>query len=293
MTAIRDRSLGFAVMHQILFHVVVSGLALAIAFSLPAAATFVLHEWWPRVAASSKLLLATELGLAAVLVLAFNALSLAWEGLRARRLHDMVALVQVRRDGARDVDRAGAKAMRAARDALIVSVTGFHTFAAEKAPFRDLVGRCFETRVMLLNPFSEGARARIRSLPDPQAAEALYREEIGASIAFLKSLWEAGRRVRLKLYDAAPFWSIVVAGEHAWVRYCHDGYPMATQPDYVFALRKDQPTQGLFPPFCSYALDQWNDPPHAEYDLATGELVLRSAEGAQLGRAGLPLAPAG
>jgi hypothetical protein len=98
--------------------------------------------------------------------------------------------------------------------------------------------------------------------------------------------------VRLKLYDAAPFWSIVVAGEHAWVRYCHDGYPMATQPDYVFALRKDQPTQGLFPPFCSYALDQWNDPRHAEYDFATGQLVLRSAEGAELGRAGLPLAPA-
>src|SRR5512139_4134883 len=143
MIAIRDRSAGFAVMHQILFHVAVSGLALAIAFSLPSAANFVLHEWWPRVAASSKLLLATELGLAAVLVLLFNALSLAWEGLRARRLRDMAALVQVRRDGAPDGDGAGARAMRAARDALIVSVTGFHTFASEKAPFRDLVGRCF------------------------------------------------------------------------------------------------------------------------------------------------------
>lgn len=290
MTAIGERSPGFAVMQQIFFHLAVSGLALAIAFSLPAVATFVLDDWWPRVAASSKLLLATELGLAAALVLAFNALRLAWEGLRARRMRDMAALVQVRRDGG---GKAGPEAMLAARDALIVSVTGFHTFAAEKAPFRDLVNRCFEARVLLLNPFSEGARARIRSLPDPGRAEALYREEIGASIAFLRSLWEAGRRVRLKIYDAAPFWSIVVAGEHAWVRYCHDGYPLATQPDYVFALRRDQPTQGLFPPFCSYALDQWNDPRNAEYDFATGDLVLRSAEGAELGRARLPLAPAG
>ena len=293
MTAIGERSPGFAVMQQIFFHLAVSGLALAIAFSLPTVATFVLDEWWPRVAASSKLLLATELGLAAALVLAFNALRLAWEGLRARRMRDMAALVHVRRDDARGAGKAGPEATSAARDALIVSVTGFHTFASGKAPFRDLVNRCFETRVLLLNPFSEGARARIRSLPDPGKAEALYREEIGASIAFLRSLWEAGRRVRLKIYDAAPFWSIVVAGELAWVRYCHDGYPLATQPDYVFALRRDQPTQGLFPPFCSYALDQWNDPRHAEYDFATGDVVLRSAEGAELGRARLPLASAG
>lgn len=292
MTAVHPRSPGFALVQQVLFHVAVSGLALAIAFSLPAVAEFVLHQWWPRVSANAKLLLATELALAATLVLLANALGFAWEGVRARRMRDQASLVQVRRDDGRGAGRHPAAA-RNARDALIVSVTGFHTFASDRAPFRELLERSFEARVLLLDPFSEGARSRIRSLPDPERARELYHEEIGASIAYLRSLWESGRRVRLKLYQAAPFWSIVVAGEHAWVRYCHDGYPIASQPDYVFALRPDEPTQGLFPPFCAYALDQWNDTRHAEYDFATGELVLRDADGAERDRAPIPLAVAG
>ncbi|NJD87259.1 MAG: hypothetical protein FIB05_04460 [Betaproteobacteria bacterium] len=293
MTAVHPRSPGFALVQQILFHVAVSGLALAIAFSLPAVADFVLHQWWPRVSANAKLLLATELALAAALVLLANALGFAWEGVRARRMRDLASLVQVRRDDGRGGAKPLPAAARAARDALIMSVTGFHTFASDRAPFRELLERSFEARVLLLDPFSEGARSRIRSLPDPERARELYLEEIGASIAYLRSLWESGRRVRLKLYQAAPFWSIVVAGEHAWVRYCHDGYPIASQPDYVFALRPEEPTQGLFPPFCAYALDQWNDSGHREYDFATGELVLRDADGAERDRAPFPLALAG
>jgi len=293
MHAIHARSPGFAMIQQVLFHAFVSVLAIGIAFSLPAVASFVLYEWWPRVSASSKLLLVTELGLAALLVLFFNALHLAWEGLRVKRLHDIAALVQVRRDRGPDSRKAAPKVAATARDALILSVTGYHTFAEDNAPFRDLVDHGFETRVLLLNPYSEGARERIRSLPDPEKADALYREEIGASIAHLKALRDSGRRIRLKLYDRAPFWSIVVAGERAWVRYCHDGYPLRSQPDYVFALRPDQPTQGLFPPFCMYALNQWNDPAHAEYDFATGDLVHRTPEGAEVGRTSFPLFAAG
>ena len=289
MYAIRQRNPGFAVMQQVLFHAFVSVLSIAIAFSLPSLASFVLYEWWPRVTASSKLLMVTELGLAAVLVILFNALHLAWDGLRVRRLHDAAALVHIRRDGG----SSSRKAVRAAHDALILSVTGCHTCAAADAPFRELVGQCFETRVLLLNPYSEGARTRIRSLPDPQEADALYRQEIGASIAHLKALRDSGHRIRLKLYDRAPFWSIVVAGEQAWVRYCHDGYPLRSQPDYVFALRPEQPTQGLFPPFCMYTLNQWNDPAHAEYDFAKGELVHRSTDGVEVSRSAFPLLAAG
>jgi hypothetical protein len=287
MQAIHARSPGFALIQQVFFHALVSTLAVGIAFSLPELASFVLYEWWPSVSSSSRLLLVTELGLAAALVLLFNALHLAWEGLRVKRLHDTAALVHVRRD--RTPGGAVHQAAPAARDALILSVTGFHTFAADDAPFRDLVGHCYESRVLLLNPFSDGARERIRSLPDPVEADALYRQEIGASIAHLAALRESGRRVSLKLYDRAPFWSIVVAGEQAWVRYCHDGYPLRTQPDYVFALRPDAPTQGLFPPFCMYTLNQWNDPANAEYDFATGELVRRAPDGAEASRCAFPL----
>jgi hypothetical protein len=289
MQAVHARSSGFALLQQVLFHALVSTLAVGIAFSLPAMAKFVLYEWWPRVVESSKLLLVTELGLAAMLVLLFNALHLAWEGLRVKRLHDVAALVHVRRDKDTVSRKRARRATATARDAVILSVTGFHTFADAQAPFRELVDRCLETRVLLLNPFSDGARERIRSLPDPVEAEKLYRQEVTASVARLKALREAGRRVSLRFYDRAPFWSIVVAGDQAWVRYCHDGYPLSTQPDYVFALRTDEPTQGLFPPFCKYTLNQWDDPANAEYDFATGELVRRGPDGTEISRTALPL----
>jgi hypothetical protein len=283
---------GFAVIQQVSIHAFVSLLSLSIAFSLPTVASFVLYEWWPRVSASSTLLLATEIALAAMLVLVFNAGRLAWQGLRILRLHNIAALVQVRRDdgpSSRRMVRKHGTAKIAARDALILSVTGFHTFAEENAPFHELVGHCFETRVLLLHPLSDGAKERIRSLPDPEAAGALYRQEIRSSITHLKALRDSGRHIRLKLYERAPFWSIVVAGDLAWVRYCHDGYPLRTQPDYVFALRKDEPTQGLFPPFCRYTLNEWDDPTHAEYDFTTGELVYRSADGAEKRREAIAL----
>jgi hypothetical protein len=293
MHAIHDRGSGFAMVRQVFFHAFVSVLAIGIAFSLPRVASFVLYDWWPRVTASSKLLLATELALAGLLVLLFHALYLAWAAFRVKRLHGIAALVHVRRDAGGSSRRALRKATQSARDALILSVTGYHTFAAPDAPFHDLVSRGFETRVLLLNPFSDGARDRIRSLPDPDEADLLYRQEIGASIAFLKGLHDSGHRIGLKLYDRAPFWSIVVAGDEAWVRYCHDGYPLRSQPDYVFALRQDEPTQGLFPPFCMYALNQWGDAANAEYDFATGELVRRSADGAEVSRTPFLLPPGG
>lgn len=279
MHAIASRSPGFAMLQQLLFHALVSTLAVGIAFSAAPVARFILYQWWPLVSTSSKLLLASELAVAAALVLAFNALGIAWQGLRAKRLHDIAALVHVRRDGEPGTGPRGGAPIAYARDALILSVTGAHTFGAPGAPFRPLLERCFEARVLLLNPASEGARRRIRSLPDPVEAERLYREEVAASIAYLAALRESGKRVSLRLYDHAPFWSIVVAGDRAWVRHCHDGQPLRTQPDYEFALRHEAPSQGLFPPFCRFALEQWNDPANAEYDFATGRLVRGDGSG--------------
>ncbi len=278
---------GLGVVREIAFHALVSLLALGLAFSVPTVASYVLYDWWPRVSASSRLLLATEIAFAAMLVVLFHLVRVAWDGIRLMYLTEGAALVHVL-DDSPAWWRPRVPVLATGREALFLSVTGFHTFASPEAPFHELASRAYETRVMLLNPHSEGARERIRSLPDPAEARALYLEEIGASIAHLKSLARAGRRVRLKLYDQAPFWSIVVAGEQAWVRYCHDGYPMKTQPDYVFALRKDKPTQGLFPPFCMYALRQWNDPSLAEYDFASDELVWRDAAGTETRRDAFP-----
>lgn len=56
----------------VLLHMCIAILAITIAFSLPMAAQYILYQWWPKVAEDANLLMATEIGLAAALVLLFN-----------------------------------------------------------------------------------------------------------------------------------------------------------------------------------------------------------------------------
>ena len=142
----------------------------------------------------------------------------------------------------------------------------------------------YEIRVMLMNPNGEGAVKRVNSLSDPESLLKTYRQEIETSIAYLKKLSAAGKKISLKLYDDPPFWKLVVTGEYVWVQYCHDGYEVKNQPEYVFALQKDYPTRGFFAPFYTYFLDQWNDSRHPEYNLETDELVYRNSEGNEIKR---------
>ena len=58
-----------------------------------------------------------------------------------------------------------------------------------------------------------------------------------------------------------------------WVQYCHSGFEVKGEPEYVFALNRDNPRLGLFVPFYMYFLEQWNDPRHPRYDFDARELV--------------------
>jgi hypothetical protein len=66
-------------LRQILSHGAITVLAVAIAFSLPGVANYILNEWWPEVQNNANLLLATEVGLASVLALLFNLAKIAWD----------------------------------------------------------------------------------------------------------------------------------------------------------------------------------------------------------------------
>lgn len=135
-----------------------------------------------------------------------------------------------------------------------------------------------------MNPDSEGALKRVNSLSNPESLLETYRRETEASIAYLKKLSAVGKKITLKFYDDQPFWKLVVTGEYVWVQYCHDGYEIKNQPEYVFALQRHNPTRGFFAPFYMYFLNQWNDPRHPEYNLETDELVYRNAEGNEIKR---------
>src|SRR5258707_3797827 len=66
-------------LRHFLSHGVITLLAVAIAFSLPGTANYILNEWWPHVERNPNLLLATEIALASVLALLFNLAKIAWD----------------------------------------------------------------------------------------------------------------------------------------------------------------------------------------------------------------------
>jgi len=278
-------------------------LAVAIAFSLPGFANYILNEWWPEVENNASLLLATEIALASVLAVVFNLATVAWDHRQRVRTARLVSLVHARNANpgwwSRRRERALVNQLTTARDAYVLTLTGYDTLVAEDSLLRPVIGKAYEIRVMLVNPVGQGLRQRAESLPSEVTVLTLHTE-IEATIGALSALRKYGKKVKLKFYDEEPFWKIVVLGDYLWVQHCHSGFVVREQPEYVFALQHTEPRHGLFVPFYMIFLNYWNDPRHPEYDFDTNELVYRDAGGRETRRellgvpidgASLPLAP--
>jgi hypothetical protein len=273
---------------QILFHVLVTVLAIVLAFSLPAIAQYVLYQWWPRVVEDANLLVATEVGLAVTLALLFNIAHVAWEDRQKVRAADLAALVYARHKRHwldRWRERRLVRQLPATRDAYILTLTGFDTFARDDSLLCNILKAAYEIRVMLLNPFARSAEQRVDALRREVTLES-FSGEVHASIAFLESLRTQGKKVTLRFYEQEPFWKVAVLDDHVWIQYCHSGVEIKHEPEYVFARNRDYPRQGLFVPFYMYFLDRWEDARNPEYDFATRELVYRDPLGSELRRAG-------
>src|SRR6266571_1035103 len=156
-------------LRQILSHGVVTLLAIAVAFSLPQAASYILNQWWPKVEGDANLLLATELGLASVLALLFNLAKIAWDNRQKVVTARLASLVYARNAGAgwwsRRRERALVRQLPAARDAFVLTLTGYDTFVADDSLLRDVIEKAYEIRVMLVNPVGKALRERADSLP--------------------------------------------------------------------------------------------------------------------------------
>lgn len=281
----------------IAIHGVITLLAVAIAFSLPEVARYILYQWWPMVETDPSLLLGSEIVLASALVLVLNLAKLSWDHRYTVEMARTAALVYARNGvggwAERWRERRLLKRLPPARDAFVLTMTGYDTFVNESSPLRGPLDGAYELRVMLVNPVGESLRRRADSLP-PEITVLSLQAEIEASIAFLAGLRRRGTKVTLKFYDQMPFWKIVVLGDHAWVQFCHAGFSVSEQPEYVFALHERNPRQGLFVPFYVHALERWNEPDHPEYDFDRNELVYRDAAGNEAARAplGVPIGAA-
>ena len=281
----------FHTLRHILSHIGVTLLAVGIAFSLPMLAQFILFSWWPRVEDDSQLLLINEIIFAAVLVLLFNRFLNARQGRLSHRMNRLASLVHVRHARnwfSRWTDRKLLDRITGTRDVSVMSITGYDTFVSQRRELHNVIDSSYELRVMLMNPYGAGARRRVQSLGDPAPLLETYREETAATIERLAGLAAAGKQVTLKFYEDPPFWNLIVTGEYVWVQYCHDGHELKDQPEYVFALQKDAPTQGLFSAFYVHFLNQWSDSRHPEYDFATRELIYRNDKGNEVKRVPFP-----
>lgn len=281
-------------LHGILVHAVITLVAVAIAFSLPDAARFILFRWWPLVEGDSSLLLGSEIVLASALVLLMNLAKIAWGNrhfVQMARTTQLVYTRNVRRGWCEQWrERRLLKRLPAVRDAFVLTLTGYDTFVDEQSLLRAPLEGAYELRVMLINPAGEALRRRADSLPNGITVLSL-QTEIEATIAFLSKLRKRGSKVVLKFYDQMPVWKVAVLGNHAWVQYCHSGFAVRELPEYVFAMCERNPKQGLFVPFYVHALDRWDESHHPEYDFERNELLYRDAAGNETARTplGVPM----
>ena len=270
-----------------MLHVAITLLALGIAFSLPVLAQYILYQWWPLVASDANLMLASEISLAASLVILLNMWRVASENRLKSRVADTAALVYARHRSnwlTRWRERSLVKKLPTARDAFILTLTGYDTFADPKSLLYEPLRSAYEIRVLLLNPAARSMEKRVNSLPR-EITQQSYAGEVEASIACLAGLRTLGKKVTLKFYEHEPFWKVVVLGDHLWLQYCHSGFEVKSEPEYVFALNPDNPRLGLFVPFYMYFLEQWNSTRHPHYDFDTGELVYSDKCGREIRRA--------
>ena len=281
-------------LRQIFAHGVITLLAVAIAFSLPQVAQYVLYQWWPIVEKDANLLLATEVCLASALVLLLNFVKIAWDDHRKVNVARLAALAYAK-DGdqgwwSRRRESALIKGLPAARDVSVLTLTGYDIFVDKSSGLRDAMQSAYEIRVMLVNPVGEGLRKRVDSL-QPDITLLSFHTEIEATIAELAALRKMGKKITLKFYEHEPFWKVIVLGDHVWVQHCHSGFEVKHQPQYVFSLQHRNPRQGLFVPFYMHFLNQWNTPSHPDYDFETNELVYRDKGGNEFERVelGVPI----
>ncbi len=156
-------------LHGIAIHGAITLLAVAIAFSLPEAAKYILYKWWPMVESDPSLLLGSEIVLASALVLILNVAKHAWDHRYTVEMARTAALVYAR-SGVRGWigrwrERRLLKRLPAARDAFVLTMTGYETFVNEGSPLRGPLDGAYELRVMLVNPVGESLRRRADSLP--------------------------------------------------------------------------------------------------------------------------------
>jgi hypothetical protein len=266
------------------FHAVVVVLSAGIAWSLPTIARQFLI-FWSHVEHEKLLLLIIEVGTALILIMISNYL---WRAHKDRRQAVMargaglISFFPLHDPGAGKTIRELKQQQSLGRTVLAIGVTGHGTIVDDKAELHVLLETSLEAKLLLLNPFSEEAAQRARSLSHPDISPDRFREELQDTIALIKRFRAGGKVIRLKLYSDRPHLRMVILGDYLWLQHYHTGLDVRWMPEYVFQHNRNH--HGLYTLFYQYFMKRWENQEIPEYDFQTDELVYRATNGTEIRR---------
>ncbi len=268
---------------RVLYHIGLAALSAAIVLFFPRGLNFIARKaliYWSFLGNEKLVVVFLEIAVAAMLVFFFNALGRSWRDRRLSNMAKSAGLVLVKPARgflARRRIRKMKEKHAYAKDVMIIGSTGLRTFVDPKGDLYQVLHNCRNAKIMLLDPFGEGARVRAMSILNPLVTPETFREQVGKSIEFLKGLSAVKKEVKLKLYQDVPLLKLAILDDHIWIQHYHAGLDVQQMPEYVF--KHDQNIGSLYVPFYQFFMTRWNDPQVAEYDLESDELVYRDADG--------------
>ncbi len=262
------------------YHILILILSAAIALTLPYTGKFIADNYliyWALIEREKIFLISVEITVAVILIMFFNYLVRSWNDRKFSQmaLNDM-GLVFVAHTESLRMKRRLKKFKEQhglARDVLLIGSTGSTTFVSPDGDLHQVLRNCREAKIMLLNPFGEGASIRAKSIPDPDITPEHFREQIAKSLEFLGDLKSLQKNIQLKLYEEAPLLKLAVLGDYIFMKHYHSGLNVRQMPECIF--RHSHNHGSLFHPLYQYFLLKWRDPNIPEYDFCSNELIYR------------------
>lgn len=274
-----------------LYHIVIVALSAGIALLLPAGARHFL-AFWARVEQDKLSLIAVEITVAVLLIVCLNYIHRSMRDRALASVATGAGLVSFFPRRTREAQRHIAQLREeqgTGRTISVIGSSGHSTFVDQVGGLSSVLDKCLGARIMLVNPYSQEASARILAINHPEFTLEKFREEVRQSIRLLKRLKAMGKAVKLKLYSDSPLIKLVILGDYLWLQHYHADLDVKTMPEYV--LRHNSKDHGLYTLYAHYFVQRWGNPEIPEYDLETDELVYRNKAGSEIRRERFEMEP--
>lgn len=268
---------------NILFHSAVVILSAAIALTLPYSLSFTAKKlllFWSVIENEEVFMVSLEITVAILLIAGLHNVGKNRRNRVLSRFAGMAGLVLAagpeERKRKKQARRLKSEQGRA-RDVMIIGSTGSSTFAQPDSELHEVLMNCRQAKIMLLDPFGEGAAVRACTIQDPDITQEGFTRQIMESISFLRTLSGLQKNIRLKLYPEPPLMKMAVLGDIVTVRSYPSGIDARTMPEYIW--KHDADRKGIYHLFLHYFQSRWNDRSIPEYDLKTDTLIYHDKSG--------------